>query len=163
MAEKINNAKCSDITSKTNQNVTPEYIAETEGYNAAGQKVSEEIDMGEFLDRSKQVNQQCAKDQNAKIDLSKKGSPEKSMSNNVGKKTLNPNKAKCKDFLELDEAVQPVAVYWLAGNNKSGKLKTGEMDEMFLEQPVVDLVEDCKSHPTASFYSRTKAWIKKHV
>jgi hypothetical protein len=163
MGEKINDAKCSDLVSKTNQNVTPEYIAETEGYNAAGQKVSEEIDMGEYINRSKQINDQCAKDKTAKVDLTKKGPVETSMADNTGKKMLNPTKAKCKDFLELDEAVQPVAVYWVAGNNKSGKLKNGEMDEMFLEQPVVDLVRDCKSHPKASFYARTKAWVKHHV
>jgi hypothetical protein len=97
-AGQYRNSRPVNITSKTNQNVTPEYIAETEGYNAAGQKVSEEIDMGEFLDRSKQVNQQCAKDQNAKIDLSKKGSPEKSMSNNVGKKRLILIKQNAKIF-----------------------------------------------------------------
>ena len=163
MAAKINEATCSDIASKTNKTVTPQYIAETEGFNAKGKEVFDEIDVNDIVSQAKQVDAQCAKDLSARVATVRK-TPVKVVSSNSKYMNINPMKSKCKDFVELDEEVQPVAVYWVAGHDKSGKLKkSGEFDEVFLEQPITDLVQECKSHPTASFYSKTKAWVKKHV
>jgi len=163
MAAKINEATCSDITSKTNKNITPEYIAETEGFNSRGKEVFDEIDTADIISQAKQVDAQCAKDLSAKVEVVRKNAPKSLASSDLHKK-INPLKSKCQDFVELDEVLQPVAVYWVAGRDKSGKLeKGGEFDEEFLEQPVIDLVQDCKAHPKAPFYAKAKAWVKKHI
>ncbi len=162
LAAKINEATCSDIASKNNKNITPEYIAETEGFNSKGKEVFDEIDADDIVSQAKQVDAQCAKDLSAKVETVRKNNP--SVASSTQHKKINPLKSKCQDFVELGEDVQPVAVYWVAGHDKSGKLKKGgEFDEEFLEQPIVELVQDCKAHPKAPFYSRAKAWVKKHV
>lgn len=158
-AAKMKDAKCSDVAS-LKDNVTPEYLAVIDGYDKSGKKVMEEVDMGGLVTESKMVNEQCAKDSSAKLanirkDI-KSNQPITSTSS-----TLNPMKAKCKDFVALGEDVQPVAVFWVAGHDKSGKVKSGEIDEEFLERPVTTLVEDCKMNPKASFYDKAKAWFKK--
>jgi len=163
MAAKINEATCSDIASKSNKNITPEYIAETEGFNSRGKEVFDEIDTDDIVSQAKQVDAQCAKDLSAKVETVRKITPKPIATTGKNKK-INPLKSNCQDFVELDEVAQPVAVYWVAGHDKSGKLKNGgEFDEEFLEQPVLDLVQECKAHPKAPFYARAKTWVKKHV
>jgi hypothetical protein len=163
LAAKINEATCSDIATKTHKTVTPQYIAETEGFNAKGKEVFDEIDTSDIVSRANQVDAQCAKDLSAKVATVSKNQKNTLAAN--GKPTkINPLKSKCKEFVELDEEVQPLAVYWVAGHDKSGKLrKGGEFDEVFLEQPITELVQECKSHPSASFYAKTKNWVKKHI
>lgn len=157
-AAKIKNANCSDVTS-INENVQPQYLAVIDGYDKTGKKVSEEIDMSGIVADSKNINAQCAKDKTTKID-----SLRSDLKTNTASSTaINPTKAKCKDFVELGTEVQPVAVFWVAGHEGGGKLKKGEVDEEFLTQPIATLVEDCRTHPTASFYDRTKAWLKKRL
>ena len=160
-AAQIKNAKCSDMA-KLNENITPQYMAVIDGYDKAGKKVSEEIDMAGIVSESKKVTEQCAKHKSSKIDNVKKDLKNSSAASATAA-PLNPLKAKCKDFVALGEDVQPVAVFWIAGHDKSGKLKDGEVDEEFLAQPIATLVEDCKAKPMASFYDKTKAWIKKHI
>lgn len=160
-AAKIKNANCSDMA-KVSESVTPQYMAVIDGYDKAGKKVSEEVDMAGIVSDSKKVKEQCAKNKSAKLDAVKKDVKSTAETPTVAA-TLNPLNAKCREFVALGEDVRPVAVFWVAGHDKSGKLKKGEVDEEFLAQPIATLVEDCKSQPTASFYDRTKAWLKKHI
>lgn len=160
-AAKIKNAKCSDMA-KISENVTPQYMAVIDGYDNAGKKIGEEIDMAGIVSESKKVTEQCAKNKAAKIETVKKDVKNTSVASTTAA-PLNPLNAKCKEFVALGEDVQPVAVFWVAGHNKSGKLKNGEVDEEFLAQPIATLVEECKAKPMASFYDKTKAWLKKHI
>lgn len=160
-AAKIKNANCSDMAT-LNENIAPQYLAVIDGYDKAGKKVSEEIDLGGIVSESKKVNAQCVKDKSAKVAAIRKDLKSASVSPATSA-TINPTKAKCKDFIALTEEVQPVAVFWVAGHNKSGKLSKGEVDEEFLARPIATLVEDCKTQPAASFYDKAKAWFKKHI
>jgi acid stress chaperone HdeA len=158
-AAKVKDAKCSDM-STVNQNVMPQYMAVIDGYDKSGKKVGEEVDMESIVTESKNVNAQCAKDTSKRA--FRKVIRDARVSNAPAVK-MNPMKAKCQDFIALKEEVQPVAVFWVAGHDKSGKLKDGEVDEEFLERPITTLVEDCRAQPKASFYRKTKTWLKQHV
>ena len=159
---KVRDAKCSDIA-PGNEKITPQFLAVIDGYDKAGKKVSEEIDMENIVTDSKKVNAECAKDRTAKIDSIRKEIRNSKVQNTAKTAAINPMKAKCEDFLLLGEEVQPVAAFWVAGHDKSGKLKKGEIDEEFLARPIVTLIEECKARPKTSFYEKTKAWIKKHT
>ena len=160
LASKINDAQCSDIVGTTGDMI-PRYFAIVDGYNKAGKKVSEEVDMGGIVSESKKVSDQCDKDKTAKIDQVRKNIETTAVTKTS--ETMNPTKAKCKDFIALGADVQPVAAYWIAGHDKAGKLKEGVVEEEFLARPMFTLIEDCKNQPTASFYDRTKAWLKKRI
>lgn len=160
-AAKVKDAKCSDLA-MMNEKVTPEYLAVIDGYDNSGKKVSEEVDMAGIVTESKEVNQHCATNKSAAIkDVRKQLHAKKTMPSTAAK--LNPTKAKCQDFVALGEEVQPVAAFWVAGHDKSGKLVEGEVDEAFLDRPILSLVEDCKANPRASFYDRAKAWVDRRL
>jgi acid stress chaperone HdeA len=162
LAAKIKDAKCSDFAG-VNEKVSPEYLAVIDGYNKAGKKVSEEIDIADIVSESKKINEQCAQNKGAKIDKVRKDIKSASSAPTAAGASLNPTKATCKDFIALGEELQPVAAFWVAGHDRSGKIKKGEVDEEFLSKPVATLIEDCKAQPTASFYDRTKAWLHTHL
>jgi len=164
LAANVKDAKCSDMA-KINERVTPEYLAVVDGYDKAGRIVVEEIDVGDLVRESRQVNAQCARNGTQKIKVVRKDLKRNSTAAATAAKTqtLNPAKAKCEDFVALGEEVQPLAVYWVAGHAKAGKIKGGEVDEEFLERPIATLVQDCKAQPTASFYDKTKAWFKRSI
>jgi acid stress chaperone HdeA len=155
----LKDPKCSELTTMK-ESVTPEYLAVIDGYDKAGKKLGEEVDVEGIVTDAKQVNEKCAGNKSAKIHEVRQDI-RKSQSATASKTTLNPKTAKCQDFLAMSEEIQPVAAYWVAGQTKSGKARTGDIDEVFLERPVATLVEDCKAQPKASFYDRTKTWLKK--
>lgn len=162
-AAKVSKPKCEDVV-QINDKFTPEYMAVVDGYNKSGKDVGE-VDIGGIVTESESVKKECAK--NTKISMT---TVRKNIAKTLEKKEaktpesmLSPTKAKCSEFLALDDRLQPVAAYWVAGHSKSGEVKNGEVDEVFLDQPVTTLVEECRSAPTASFYDKTKIWIKKRI
>jgi hypothetical protein len=169
-AAKVSNPKCSEL-SGINEKFTPEYLAVVDGYNKAGKEVGSEVDVGGIVTESNNVKEQCDKQKTTKIaavrkTVAKNSDAKNTLQQDIDRKpkaVINPIKAKCEDFLALGEVYQPVAAYWVAGHSKSGKIKNGEVDEEYLEIPVVTLIEDCKAEPTASFYQKTKTWLKKHI
>jgi acid stress chaperone HdeA len=169
-AAKVNNPKCNEL-SGINEKYTPEYLAVVDGYNKAGKELGSEVDVGGIVTEANNVKEQCDKQKTAKIasvrkTVAKNTAPKNSLQEDIDRKsksTINPKNAKCQDFIALGEAYQPVAAFWVAGHSKTGKIKNGEVDEEFLEQPVATLVEECKAEPTASFYQKTKTWLKKHI
>lgn len=165
-AAKVKNAKCADVAT-LNETVTPEYLSVVDGYNKAGKEVAEEVDLGGFVSESKQVSERCAKDHKAKLsavrDAIQKSPSTSAEASKPSVAKLNPTTARCSDFISLGEEIQPVAVFWVAGHEKAGKLRKGEVTEEFLERPIAELIDDCKSKPTASFYDRAKAWLKRKI
>lgn len=164
-AAKITNPKCQDLNT-LQEKFTPEYLAVVDGYDKAGKKTSEEVDMDGIVTASDGVQKECAKSAAKNVSKVRADVAKATQNANVSEKPaskLNPLKATCQDFLSLDEQYQPVAVYWTAGYSKAGKARKGEVDEEYLERPVVALVEDCKLHPKESFYDRAKTWMSKHL
>ena len=132
------------------------------------------VNIAGLVTESGKVKDECAKDKTAKVKTIRKAMmktaknsvPQNTLQEDIDRKptsTINPTKAKCSDFIALDEQYQPVAAYWVAGHSKAGKVNKGEIDEAYLEQPVATLIEDCRAAPTASFYDKTKTWFKKHI
>ncbi len=159
---KVSHPQCQDVVD-IQEKVTPEYLAVLDGYNKAGKEVNE-VDLGGIVSESDKVKKECQSNKTAKVDTVRKNVAKNAAKTPVDSKTvIAPTKAKCEDFLALEERVQPVAAYWVAGHSKSGQVKKGEVDEIFLERPVAALIEECKATPTASFYDKAKAWIKKHT
>jgi acid stress chaperone HdeA len=158
---KMKDAKCSDIAN-LKEVFTPRYLAVIDGYDKAGKKVSEEVDMGDIVTESKKVNEVCGENKSTSIDAIKKDY-KASATKNSDTKALNPMNAKCEDFVALSEETQPVAIFWVAGHDKTGKIKNGEIDEEFLSRPIATLIEECKKQPKVSFYEKAKNWLKKRV
>jgi hypothetical protein len=165
-AAKIKNPKCEEITTVKDQ-YTPEYMAVVDGYNKAGKKEGEVLDVSGIVTESTQVKEVCNKMKSKSIDSVRKDVAKKDMKNKTTKNMnseINPVKATCEEFLALDTEYQPVAAYWVAGHDKSGKtIKSGEVDEAFLAEPVLALVEECRANPKASFYSQAKSWFSKRL
>jgi hypothetical protein len=164
-AVQVKNPKCSEFA-KVEDKYTPEYLAVVDGYNHAGKEVVDEVDMGGIITESSSVKDQCKAKKSAKVDtvrkeISKSNPKPESPMTKVA--SISPAKAKCQDFVNLGEEFQPIAAYWVAGHSKSGKIRNGEVDEEFLARPVMTLVEECKAEPTASFYDKTKRWMKRKI
>jgi hypothetical protein len=165
LAANVKSPQCKDLSGISDK-YTPEYLAVVDGYNKAGEKIGTEVDMGGIVTESDGIKTECQKNANQKIDTVQKNMAPTATGNvNTPKTTgtFNPKNAKCEDFVALGEDIQPVATFWVAGHSKSGKIKNGQVDEEFLARPVVSLIEECKAQPKASFYSKAKAWLKKHT
>ena len=168
----VNNPNCQDLV-EVNDKFTPEYMAVLDGYSRRKVMTNEQLDIAGLVTESGKVKDQCAKDKTAKIqdvrkkiETAKTNAPANTLQEDIDRKpksTINPTKAKCSDFIALDEQYQPVAAYWVAGHTKAGKVSDGQIDEVYLEQPVTTLIEESKAQPTASFYQNTKTWFKKHI
>ena len=168
-AAQIKNPKCKDFVTVKDQ-YAPQYLAVVDGYDKAGKKVDESIDMDGMVTQVDQVKQECAKNAKESLAAARKNvatmpkaattAPPAKMS---GTTSINPAKAQCQEFIALGEQYQPVAAFWVAGHSKTGEAKKGHIDEEYLERPVATLVEDCQSHPTASFYDRAKMWMTKKI
>lgn len=165
-AAKVKNPNCKEMETVSDQ-YTPEYMAVVDGYNKAGKAEGEDLDVAGIVTESTQVKEVCNKMKSKSIDSVRKNIAKSDLKNKpatTSKSQINPVKASCEDFLALDTEYQPVAAYWVAGHDKSGKaLKKGEVDEQFLAEPVLTLVEACKANPKASFYSQAKSWFGKRI
>jgi hypothetical protein len=164
-AAKINNPKCKDFV-EISDKFTPEYLAVVDGYDKKGRETGDQVDVVGIVTESDKLKEECAKDKTATLKNVRKNLKKIAATNPpaVANTTrINPTKAKCSDFIALSEEYQPIAAFWVAGHSKSGKAKSGEVDEEYLEQPVATLIEDCKAAPTASFYEKTKIWLKKKI
>jgi hypothetical protein len=170
-AANVSNPKCSEM-GKISDQYTPAYLAVVDGYNEKGKEVTSEVDMGGIVNESPSVKQSCNGKKTADIKSVRKdaGMGAKNSTAHTAstvpvnsKSTINPLKATCQDFVNLDEVYQPLATFWVAGHTRAGKIKNREVDEEFLATPVVSLIQECKAKPTASFYDKTKIWLKKHV
>jgi hypothetical protein len=161
-AAKINNPKCDDIVT-INDKFTPEYLAVVDGFSKSDKKQGEDVDVGGIVTESARVKQECQKQKTKVMKAVQKEVAQSPTSPSTPSK-INPVKANCEEFVALSEEAQPVAAYWVAGYDKSGKIsKNGEVDEEFLRRPVLTLIEECKAHPKASFYSKAKDWFKTHI
>ena len=166
LAAKINQATCSDLRLRNHKTVTPQYLAEIEGFNKNGKQVYDEIDTENIMNKSENIDIECAKDLFANVNTVRKASQAPSSALQGKKKYSNtkirPLQSNCEGFLKLDEELRPLAVHWIAGHEKFGKLsRHDEFDVTFLELPVSDLVAQCRAQPNSSFFSQTKAWLKK--
>lgn len=177
LAAKVKDPKCADVT-EIKQNFTPEYLAVLDGYNSKGKLLDESYDMNGVLIEANHVKEVCGNSTdktvaNARTETKTRstkpadssvvalGAAAIDSANSTSK--FNMKNARCKDFISLREEVQPIAAYYVAGKENAGKIKTGDIDEVFLERPIVQLVQDCTAKPEASFYSRAKTWTKAHL
>lgn len=168
-AAKIADPKCNDIIT-INDKFTPQYVAVIDGYDKNNKKLGEEIDVGGITKESSPLKQACQNQKTKSIkDVRKNVATTAAASTSPAASTslppkINPVNATCEDFIALGEDYQPVAAFWVAGHNKSGKvIKKGEVTEEFLETPVLTLVEECRKNPKASFYSQAKTWFEKRL
>ncbi len=167
-AAKLTNSTCKDVKN-LNDKAMPEYLAVVDGYDKAGKKDFEEIDMVGIMNDATKVKEACANGEDAKIkDIRKTTTATTTAATTASPSTttpkhFNPKNSKCEDFVALNEMYQPVAAYWVLGNSKDSKVKKGDLDEVYLEQPVMTLVEECRKQPKASFFSKAKSWFHKHV
>jgi hypothetical protein len=161
-AAKVNQPKCDDIV-QINDQFTPQYIALVDGYSKAGKKQGEEIDVAGIVTQSAQVKKNC-QSQKTKPMASVRKDVSKSVAASSTPSKINPVKASCEEFIALGEQYQPVAAFWVAGHDKSGKaVKDGEIDTEFIARPILTLVQDCKENPKSSFYARAKTWLAKRL
>jgi len=69
---------------------------------------------------------------------------------------LSARNMTCKDFLALEEAQRPKAVYWAEGLNAHGKVDDAAFDVASTDGMVPVLVADCRAKPQESFVDTTK-------
>lgn len=74
-------------------------------------------------------------------------------------KQVKPEKMTCEEFLEIDEEVQPVVVYWLHG--KSGEIEAIDIEEY--SSPVAYVVTECQKENNASVWEKVKHYFKTHT
>ncbi|MGF6880401.1 HdeA/HdeB family chaperone [Paraburkholderia sp. MM5477-R1] len=72
---------------------------------------------------------------------------------------MNPLKMKCEDFVAMDEAYRPAAVYYVAGVDKLGITETDTMVED-TATPIGVLVSECQKSPKASFRTKVRQMYK---
>ncbi len=76
-------------------------------------------------------------------------------------KTFHPSRMSCQEFLSLDQVQQPKIIYWTEGANHKGTSKNAVIDIDTVDNLVPVVVEQCKSSPRASLWSKIdSSWHK---
>lgn len=76
-------------------------------------------------------------------------------------KAMKPAKLSCEEFLAVDEVTRPAIVYWAEGVNSKGKPEDAVVDVERTNRLVPVLIEECKTEPKASFWTKVKVELKK--
>jgi acid stress chaperone HdeA len=75
-------------------------------------------------------------------------------------KPVQPSRMTCQEFLSLDQVQQPKIIYWTQGANPKGGSK-GVVDIATVDSLIPVVVEQCKSSPRASLWSKIdSSWHK---
>jgi hypothetical protein len=127
----------------------PAVVAYLDGY-AQGGKTEEEI--GE-LDVDREVGE---------VVKSCKTTPKETLAQKIvmhlpgGKKLIKPAKMTCEDYLAVDTTKQPLLYYFAAGYDHATKQVTEDAGEVDLDTTAWSFVEDCKTAPKESLWSKLK-------
>ncbi len=74
---------------------------------------------------------------------------------------VHPSRMTCQEFLSLDQVQQPKIIYWTEGANHAGNPKNGVIDIATIDNLVPVVVEQCKSSPSSSLWSKIdSSWHK---
>jgi hypothetical protein len=76
-------------------------------------------------------------------------------------KSPEPAKMTCKEFLAVEDVVQPNLVFWVEGIHRRGKPDEMVVDVARTDRLVPVVVDVCKSKPTASFWQTVKDELNK--
>lgn len=71
------------------------------------------------------------------------------------------NKADPSTKVTVDEVTRPAIIYWADGVNSRGKAEDAVFDVERTNRLVPVLIEECKTEPKASFWTKVKAELKK--
>jgi acid stress chaperone HdeA len=119
--------------------------------------ISERFDIP--VEALKAQNKLPANEVEAGQKLSVSGAHKSAAHQAAAKKPLS--KMTCEDFVGLDEAFQPKAVYWAVAYGKHGEPDAEAVDVEGIETVIPFVVEDCKKAPTESFWKKVEAEWKK--
>jgi hypothetical protein len=74
---------------------------------------------------------------------------------------VHPSHMTCQEFLSLDQVQQPKIIYWTEGASQKGGSTKGVFDIATVDSLIPVVVEQCKSSPTASLWSKIdSSWHK---
>jgi acid stress chaperone HdeA len=164
-AAKLKDPNCTDVT-QISERLIPQYLALVDGYKRAGKEVGR-VNLARIIRETENVVDQCNQNRVAKLSAVRRYIRVSNLPTTKwapsSPAVISPTKARCHDFSALNENLQPVAIYWVVGYSRLGVTKNGEVDNLFFSQPIDTLVEECAAVPNASFYGRTRDWMKNRI